>query len=137
MSASTPKTATPESDDRDAPNQGLRPIADVSTAYGLTFRALRFYEARGLISPTRIGMTRLYSPKDCDRLELILKGKRMGFTLTEIRAMIDQSERRGAASGLAVTAEKIAAQIAELEARRAEIDAAIAELRAQMDGIGG
>ena len=66
----------------------LLTIGEVSTKYEVTLRALRFYESRGLIAPRRIGAVRLYDPRDTRRLELILKGKQLGFTLSEIRDML-------------------------------------------------
>ncbi|MBU3731624.1 MAG: MerR family transcriptional regulator [Beijerinckiaceae bacterium] len=64
-------------------------IGDLAREFGVTLRTLRFYEDRGLITPRRSGMTRLYSEKARSRLALILKGKHLGFTLTEIRAMLE------------------------------------------------
>jgi cobalamin biosynthesis protein CbiD len=77
-------------------------IGDVSRLYGLSLRALRFYEERGLLLPLRRGVTRLYDGKTRARLELILKGKQLGFTLTEIRRMIQETEDNSASPGLAL-----------------------------------
>src|SRR5436853_6685752 len=63
-------------------------IGELSRDFGVTLRALRFYENKGLISPQRDGLNRLYSQADRNRLALILKGKTLGFTLGEIREMI-------------------------------------------------
>ncbi len=70
-------------------------IGELSREYSVTLRALRFYENKGLISPQRDGLNRLYSDKDRNRLALILKGKRLSFTLGEIRQMIAAEEERG------------------------------------------
>ena len=102
-------------------------IGDLAREFGITLRTLRFYEDRGLISPRRSGMTRLYNEKSRARLALILKGKHLGFTLTEIRAMLESEESGGE---LKLTPEQIAEQIAHLEQQKTELDKAIAELRA-------
>jgi DNA-binding transcriptional MerR regulator len=109
-------------------------IGDLAREFGITLRTLRFYEDRGLISPRRSGMTRLYNEKARARLALILKGKHLGFTLTEIRAMLESEESGGE---LKLTAEQIAEQIAHLEQQKTELDKAIAELRAAQKRIQG
>jgi DNA-binding transcriptional MerR regulator len=77
----------------------LLTIGEMSERFGITLRALRFYEARGLLSPQRAGSVRLYGPTDTRRLALILKGKHLGFTLTEIRAMVATDSGEAAARG--------------------------------------
>src|SRR5882757_8271067 len=64
-------------------------ITDLSIEFGVTARALRFYEDEGLIAPRRIGLVRIYSQRDRARLAWILRGKRVGFSLADIREMID------------------------------------------------
>ena len=64
-------------------------IRQLSKEFDVTARALRFYEDKGLISPERKGQTRLYSPRDRARLQLILRGKRLGFSLVEIHEILD------------------------------------------------
>jgi DNA-binding transcriptional MerR regulator len=64
-------------------------IGELSREFSATARALRFYEDKGMLHPKRDGMNRLYSVRDRARLQLILRGKRVGFTLSEIREMID------------------------------------------------
>lgn len=64
-------------------------IAELATEFGITARAIRFYEDRGLITPSRKGNRRVYSPRDRVRLRLILRGKRVGLTLDEVREVID------------------------------------------------
>jgi len=59
-------------------------IGEVARRFDMTLRALRFYESKGLLRPLRDGQTRFYAPRDLVRVELILKGKQLGFTLTEI-----------------------------------------------------
>jgi DNA-binding transcriptional MerR regulator len=70
----------------DAPHKGIQ---EVSTQLGVTPRTLRFYEDNGLISPQRVGSTRVYSRRDIGRMQLILRGKRLGFTIREIREFLD------------------------------------------------
>ena len=104
-------------------------ISNLSEEFGVTARALRFYEDEGLIAPERHGLSRIYSRRDRARLAWILRGKRVGFSLSDIREMIDlydadeehEAQRR-------VTVEKCRARIDLLERQKQDIDAAIAEL---------
>jgi DNA-binding transcriptional MerR regulator len=64
-------------------------ISELAKEFDITTRAIRFYEAEGLLNPSREGRSRLYSQRDCTRLKLILRGKRLGFSLVEIREMFD------------------------------------------------
>ena len=120
-------------------NDGDFTISDLARDFGVTLRTLRFYESRGLLSPTRSGMTRIYSARDRARLALILKGKQLGFTLVEIRAMLANEDRKGAAGdkaasvgGLQLSREQIVEQLDLLRSQRAEIEAAIAELEVSL-----
>src|SRR4051812_12375264 len=65
-----------------------RHIRDVAAEFGVTLRALRFYDSRGLVTPARDGAARLYSQIDVARLALVLKGKKLGFTLSDIKQRI-------------------------------------------------
>ena len=104
-------------------------IGQLAAEFGVSLRTLRFYEDRKLLRPRRDGTARLYSNADRLRLQMILKGKQLGFTLTEISELIgaqdssDNFEEK-------LQPQQIATQIDHLERQRREIDEAISRLRA-------
>ena len=112
-------------------------IGELSREFGVTLRALRFYENKGLISPHRDGLNRLYSQGDRTRLALILKGKKLGFTLGEIRQMIAAQENEGDHTALALSREKCLEQIELLEKQRAEIEEGLGELHRIYTSLSG
>ena len=104
-------------------------ISDLSAEFGVTARALRFYEDEGLIAPERRGTARIYSHRDRARLAWILRGKRVGFSLGDIRAMIDLYDLGDGRRTQRQTAiDRSRERIALLQAQKTDIDAAIAEL---------
>jgi DNA-binding transcriptional MerR regulator len=104
-------------------------IAQVADEFGVTHRTVRHYEELGLISPERRGTTRVYHRRDRTRLALILRGKRLGFPLEEIRTIIDLYDvPRGRRSQLEYVLGQIDERRADLEQRRRDIDAALSEL---------
>ena len=110
-------------------------IGDLAREFGVSLRTLRFYEDRGLIHPQREGSSRVYSARDKVRLQMILKGKQLGFTLTEVSDLIGvdapgAGSEAAATIALALKPDQVTAQISHLERQRGEIDDAISELRA-------
>jgi DNA-binding transcriptional MerR regulator len=105
-------------------------IRQLCVEFKVTPRALRFYEDKGLLSPAREGQSRVYSHPDRARLILILRGKRVGLSLAEIRDLLDlyKADDSGAAQ-MTTSVRKFRERIAALEVRREDVDHAIAELK--------
>jgi DNA-binding transcriptional MerR regulator len=104
-------------------------ISDLTAEFGLTARALRFYEDEGLIAPARQGLSRVYSKRDRARLAWIMRAKNVGFSLTEIKEMIDLYDLGdGRVEQRRVTVTRCKQQVERMQEQRADIDAAIKEL---------
>ncbi|MDQ2755502.1 MAG: MerR family DNA-binding transcriptional regulator [Actinomycetota bacterium] len=104
-------------------------IAQVADDFGVTHRTVRHYEDLGLLTPERRGTQRVYRRRDRTRLALILRGKRLGFPLEQIRTIIDLYDvPRGRRSQLEYVLAQIDDRRADLEQRRRDLDEALAEL---------
>ena len=104
-------------------------ISQMAEKYGVTPRALRFYESKGLLAPAREGRARIYKQADQQHLLLILKGRKLGFTIAEISQMIAAEDGRASPHALKMTREKCLEQIEHLENQLRETTEALAELR--------
>ncbi|RMD62624.1 MAG: MerR family DNA-binding transcriptional regulator [Alphaproteobacteria bacterium] len=106
-------------------------IAELAREFDVTPRTIRHYEAEGLIAPLRSGTRRIYRPRDRTRLKLVLRGRRLGFSLAEIREIIDLYDApAGEAAQLKLLLDKIMVRRRELEAKRRDIDASLRDLDA-------
>lgn len=106
-------------------------IGEMAQSYGVTLRALRFYEARGMLQPQRDGSSRFYNAAARHQLELILRGKKLGFKLSEIRNMLMRDDAETApAQELTMDERQVVAQIDLLQRERENIEQAIIELKA-------
>lgn len=112
----------------------LLTIREMCEAFDVTARTLRFYEAKELLSPIREGQKRLFTKRDRARLKLILRGKRFGFSLEDIRQLLDLYDMDGGEHmQLEATIEAAQKRVAEMKAQRAELDEAITELETQIE----
>ena len=111
----------------------LMTIRQMCDTFAVTARTLRFYEQKELLSPARDGQRRLYARRDRARLTLILRGKRFGFSLEDIRQLLDMyAGGKGQEAQLLRTYELAQGRLTEMETQAAELDAAIADLKNQM-----
>lgn len=109
---------------------GLQGIQEVAARLGVTHRTLRFYEEQGLIEPQRIGATRVYSRREIGRMQLILRGKRLGFSIREIREFLDLYDTDPDRSGQTARLLRMAQErIADLEQQRLALEETMEELR--------
>ena len=115
-----------------APRESLT-IAQLSRRSGTTPRALRFYEEKGLLSPQRKDQARIYSHRDTVRLQLILQGRRAGFTLSEVRELFETYDKDGLDAQLARALPLFKERLAALMQKNAEIADAIEALKAASD----
>jgi DNA-binding transcriptional MerR regulator len=108
-------------------------IREMCDAFGVTARTLRFYEAKELLFPIREGQKRLFTHRDRGRLKLILRGKRFGFSLEEIRQLLDLYNMGDAQlTQLERTLEVAQDRLRDIEQQRDELNVAIEELKEQM-----
>lgn len=111
-------------------------IGELARECDVTLRALRFYEGKGLISPTRDGATRLYDDEDVRRLKLILRLKRIGFSLVTIRELLDLLTGPGNdRARLDTVLRQVEGQVAVLEDQRREVDLALDAIRHEIAGL--
>jgi DNA-binding transcriptional MerR regulator len=105
-------------------------IGELAAAFALSPRAIRFYEDHGLLAPERVGTQRVYTKRDRARLQLILRGKRLGFSLADIREFLDlyDTDRTGHRQ-MAMTLDRTRARICDLEQQLQDITITLAELR--------
>ena len=109
-------------------SRDLFAIADLAKEFGISTRAIRFYEAKGLLSPERVGATRIFRRRDRARLILILRGKRLGFSLRDISDYLSLYDANRSQQVQLLTA-KIDERLASLEAQLHDLQTTIAELK--------
>lgn len=116
------------------PTSDLMTIREMCDAYDVTPRTLRFYEAKELLNPLRQGTKRLFTRRDRARLTLILRGKKFGFSLEDIRQTLDLYDRDGSNEAQKRRTFELARdRLAVMQAQRTELDVAIAELTAELN----
>jgi DNA-binding transcriptional MerR regulator len=113
---------------QDTENKDLFSIADLASEFGISTRAIRFYESKGLLSPERVGATRIFRKRDRARLILILRGKRLGFTLRDISDYLSLYDA-DRAQQVNLLAGKVDERLALLERQRDDLETTIRELR--------
>ncbi|MGE3303820.1 MAG: MerR family DNA-binding transcriptional regulator [Hyphomonadaceae bacterium] len=113
-----------------AKNDRTYSISELAREFAVTARALRFYEDKALLAPRRDGLNRIYSARDRARLQLILRGKRLGFPLIEIKELLDlyDADKTGLAQ-LRVALPKYRARLAALLTQRDDVEQAIEQIR--------
>lgn len=109
-------------------NRDLFAIADLAKEFGISTRAIRFYEAKGLLAPERVGATRIFRRRDRARLILILRGKRLGFSLRDISDYLSLYDANRSQQVHLLTA-KVDERLASLEAQLQDLQTTIAELK--------
>lgn len=111
-------------------------IREMCDAFDVTPRTLRFYEAKELLFPERVSQKRLFTKRDRARLKLIIRGKRFGFSLEEIRQLLDLYYKDdGQMSQLEQTFDLASTRLKDLETQRSDLDLAITDLREQLKFI--
>lgn len=110
-------------------NRDLFAIADLATEFGISTRAIRFYESKGLLNPERVGGTRVFRRRDRARLILILRGKRLGFSLRDISDYLSLYDAQSQAAQVSMLIAKVDERLALLEAQKRDLETTIGELR--------
>lgn len=110
-------------------------ITELCREFGCTPRALRFYEEQGLLFPRRNQMQRIYSYKDHARLQLIVRGRRVGLSIADIRKILTAYDEKGEAEQTALALQIFNARLEALAAQRREIEEAVAALEAARDRL--
>ncbi|MBT4806499.1 MAG: MerR family DNA-binding transcriptional regulator, partial [Acidiferrobacteraceae bacterium] len=104
-------------------------VTELARELGITPRAMRFYETKGLVNPRRAGTTRIYTHRERGRLQLILRGKRLGFSLTDIGEYLDLYDADPAQHDqILMLLEKVNTRITALEVQKTDLDATLEEL---------
>lgn len=114
----------PEAESRD-----LFAIADLATEFGISTRAIRFYETKGLLQPERVGATRVFRRRDRARLILILRGKRLGFSLRDISEYLSLYDAHSQSAQVTLLIAKVDGRLSLLEQQKADLETTIDELR--------
>ena len=115
---------------RESENRDLFAIADLAREFGISTRAIRFYESKGLLNPERVGSTRVFRRRDRARLILILRGKRLGFSLRDISdylSLYDADRTQKAQVSLLV--EMVDERMNQLQQQLSDLETTITELR--------
>ncbi len=113
----------------DASDQTTYTITELAKEFDVTTRAIRFYEDRGLLKPARNGLTRVYTPRDRVHLKLVLRGKRIGFSLDEVREIMDMyNSAPGEIGQLDYMLDKLAERRAMLHRQQQDIELTLKEL---------
>ena len=108
----------------------LYSVTELARETEVTPRAIRFYEDKGLLAPRRVGTTRVFTYRELGRLKIILRGKRLGFSLAEIKDYLDLYDADPSqASQLQLLVAKVRERLADLEHQRRDIDITLNELR--------
>jgi DNA-binding transcriptional MerR regulator len=104
-------------------------IADLAREFGISTRAIRFYESKGLLSPERVGGTRIFRRRDRARLILILRGKRLGFSLRDISDYLGLYDAQSQTAQVSLLVRKVDERLALLEGQLTDLETTIGELR--------
>ncbi len=113
----------------EADNRDLFAIADLAREFGISTRAIRFYESKGLLSPERVGGTRVFRRRDRARLILILRGKRLGFSLRDISDYLGLYDAQSQAAQVHLLVEMVDQRLALLEQQMSDLQTTVSELR--------